>query len=124
MINIQNYDKNNVFAKILRKEIPSDKIYEDDFVYAFKDISAQAPTHILVIPKEPFCSFNDFYEKANDQTILNMIRTIGKITKKLNLEDGYRIITNVGKHGGQEVPHLHFHILGGESIGPLVATKN
>tara|TARA_B100000686_G_C16765602_1_gene961524 strand:- start:311 stop:679 length:369 start_codon:yes stop_codon:yes gene_type:complete len=121
MIDIENYDKNNIFAKILRKEVPADVVYEDDFIYAFKDISAKAPVHILVVPKEPFCSFNDFSEKADDETILNLVRTIGKITKKLNLKDGYRIIANIGKHGGQEVPHLHFHILGGKSIGPLVS---
>ncbi|MBS91925.1 MAG: histidine triad nucleotide-binding protein [Rickettsiales bacterium] len=120
MIDIDNYDNQNVFAKILRKEIPSEKVFEDSEIYAFKDISPQAPFHILVVPKQAFCSLDDFLNSADDKIILNFFKKIKKIVNQENLKDGYRLITNVGKFGGQEVPHLHFHILSGRHLGRLV----
>jgi histidine triad (HIT) family protein len=120
MIDIENYDENNVFAKILRKEIPSKKIYEDQFSFAFEDISPQSPVHILIIPKKPFCSFDDFLEKADDKFLVGFIRSIQKVKETLKIKDGYRLITNVGLQGGQEVPHLHFHLLSGQFLKRLV----
>ena len=122
MIDITKYDENNIFAKILRNEIPSKKVFENDFVYAFEDINPQAPIHILIIPKSKYCSFNDFSENAENNSIGDVIRSINKIVKLLKLENGYRIITNVGTNGCQEVPHLHFHLLSGKQIGRLVVT--
>ncbi len=120
MIDIENYDENNVFAKILRKEIPSKKIYEDQFSFAFEDISPQSPVHILIIPKKPFCSFDDFLEKADDKFLVGFIRSIQKVKETLKIKNGYRLITNVGLQGGQEVPHLHFHLLSGQFLKRLV----
>ena len=122
MIDIERYDPNNIFAKILKKEIPSKIIFENDFVYAFEDINPQAPIHILIIPKKPFCSFDDFLEKADDTFILGFIKSIKLINKCLNIKNGYRLITNVGLHGGQEVPHLHFHLLSGDFSKKLVSS--
>ena len=122
MIDIKNYDNNNIFAKILRKEIPSKKIFENEYIYAFEDISPQAPIHVLVIPKRPFCSFNDFSKKAEPKFIYEFMKSINLIVEKLELKEGYRLITNVGKYGGQEVPHLHFHLLSGKQIGGMVST--
>ena len=120
MIDIKNYDENNIFAKILRKEIPSDAVYEDEEVYAFKDINPQAPVHILIIPKKPFCSFTDFSSHANEKTVLSLIRSIEKIAKDLKLNNGYRIISNVGSNGCQEVPHFHLHLLAGKHLGRML----
>ena len=117
MINIEEYDSQNVFAKILRNELPSNKIFENEEILAFSDINPQASVHVVVITKEKFCSFNDFSKNASDKCITSLIRGISKIAKKLNLSKGYRIVCNVGHYGGQVVPHLHFHILGGESLG-------
>ena len=122
MIDITKYNKNNIFAKILRKDIPSQKVFENDIVYAFKDINPQAPVHIIVIPKKEFCSLDDFSQRADNKTILGLIRSIGEIAKKLQLKDGYRIITNIGEMGGQEVPHLHLHLLSGKKLGRLVVS--
>ena len=121
MIDIENYDKNNIFAKILKKEIPSHKVYEDEYTFAFKDISPQAPIHILIIPKKPFCSFDDLLEDTDDTFLLGFIKSIKKVREALNIKDGYRLITNVGAQGGQEVPHLHFHLLSGEFSKRLVS---
>ena len=122
MINITSYDNDNVFAKILRQEIPSKKIFENKYVYAFEDISPQAPVHVLVIPKMSFCSFNDFSKKADAEFMYEFIKSISLIVEKLDLKEGYRLITNIGKFGGQEVPHLHFHLLSGKPIGRMVST--
>lgn len=122
MIDITKYNKNNIFAKILRKDIPSQKVFENDIVYAFKDINPQAPVHVIVIPKKEFCSLDDFSRRADNETILGLIRSIGEIAKKLELDDGYRIITNIGEMGGQEVPHLHLHLLSGKKLGRLVVS--
>ncbi len=120
MININKYDEKNIFAKILKKEIPSEKVYENKFVYAFKDINPQAPTHVLIIPKSKYCSFADFTVKAGAEEQRQFFNSINEIAVKLNLLDGYRLITNVGRGGGQEVPHFHFHLLSGKNIGKLV----
>ena len=120
MIDIENYNNKNVFAQIIRGEIPSDKIYEDDNVLAFKDINPQAPIHILIIPKTEHCSLNDFLANAGDEKILKFFKTLKKIINSQNFSNGYRLITNVGSFGGQEVPHLHFHILSGTNLGKLV----
>ena len=120
MIDIINYNSENIFAKILRNEMPCEKIFENEKVLAYMDINPQAETHIIVIPKEKFCSFNDFSEKASDETIISINRSIGEIARALSLKSGYRIICNIGVHGGQEVPHLHFHILAGQFLGKLV----
>lgn len=121
MIDIENYDENNIFAKILKKEIPSHKVYEDEYTFAFKDISPQAPIHVLIIPKKSFCSFDDLLEDADDTFLLGFIKSIKKVREALKIKDGYRLITNVGAQGGQEVPHLHFHLLSGEFSKRLVS---
>lgn len=116
------YDKNNVFAKILRGEIPCTKLFEDGFALAFEDIAPQAPVHVLVIPKGEYMSFDDFARKASPETIQGFFMAVQKVAKQLKLPDGgYRIITNHGKNGGQEVFHFHVHILGGNALGKLVA---
>ena len=121
MIDIENYNENNIFAKILKKEIPSHKVYEDEYTFAFKDISPQAPIHILIIPKKSFCSFDDLLEDTDDTFFLGFIKSIKKVREALKIKDGYRLITNVGAQGGQEVPHLHFHLLSGEFSKRLVS---
>ena len=114
------YDENNIFAKILRKEIPCDKVYEDEFSLFFNDISPQAKVHVLGIPKFPCTTFSDFLKNADDQNISSFFKSIQLVISKLNIEEnGYRLITNTGEHGGQEVPHFHVHILAGEKIGSL-----
>jgi diadenosine tetraphosphate (Ap4A) HIT family hydrolase len=116
------YDPNNIFAKILRGEIPCDKIYEDDHVLAFRDIRPQAKVHALVIPKGAYVSAQDFTEKASDAEIVAFDRAIGKVARKLGVQDsGYRLIANTGGHGHQEVPHYHVHILGGQAMGRMVS---
>ena len=120
MIDIKNYNSENIFAKILRKEIPSEMVYEDNEVLAFRDINPIAPVHILIIPKKQYCSFEDFSKDADDKTICAMIRSISKITRKLNIKNGYRLVTNIGKDGGQEVPHFHVHLLSGKEFGRIL----
>jgi len=118
----QPYDDDNVFARILRGEIPSKKVYEDEHVLAFNDINPLAPTHILVIPKGPYVSWDDFSERASDQEIAAFVRALGRIARDNGLVlDGYRLLANVGPNSGQEVPHLHFHIFGGRPLGPMLA---
>ena len=116
------YDYSNVFARILRGELPSKKVYEDDHVLAFHDINPLAPTHILVIPKGPYVSWDDFSAKASDAEIGAFVRAVGKIARDEGLvEQGYRVLANTGLRGGQEVPHLHMHIFGGTPLGPMLA---
>ena len=111
-----------IFAKILRGEIPSTKIYEDEFAYAFPDINAQAPTHILVIPKGPYLSWDDFSAKASEAEIAGFVRAVGKIARDSGLvEPGYRLLANTGPDSHQEVPHLHVHIFAGRPLGPMLA---
>jgi diadenosine tetraphosphate (Ap4A) HIT family hydrolase len=115
------YDDANIFARILRGEIPNRTVYEDDFVLAFHDIAPQAPTHVLVIPKAKYVSFADFSAKASDAEIAGFTRAVGRIAKSLGLEEpGYRVIANMGEHSGQEVPHFHIHIVGGRPLGRMV----
>jgi histidine triad (HIT) family protein len=116
------YDQNNLFAQILRGEIPSKKVYEDEHALAFHDINPLAPMHILVIPKGPYVSWDDFSAKAPDVEIAGFIRAVGKIARDEGLvESGYRLLANVGLNSGQEVPHLHVHIFGGCPLGPMLA---
>lgn len=116
------YDDNNVFAKILRGELPSKSIYEDEWALAFHDINPLAPVHILVIPKGPYVSWDDFTAKASDEEIAGFVRAIGKVARDQQLVvQGYRLLANTGKRAGQEVPHLHVHIFGGQPLGPMLA---
>ena len=118
----QPYDDQNVFAKILRGEIPCSKVFEDDHVLAFEDINAQAPTHVLVIPKGQYVSWDDFSARADDAEIAAFVRGVGHVARMLGLvEPGYRLLANVGQHGHQEVPHLHVHLFGGKPLGPMLA---
>lgn len=118
----QPYDDDNIFARILRGEIPSKKVYEDEHVLAFNDINPLAPTHILVIPKGPYVSWDDFSERASDQEIGAFVRAVGHIARDDGLvQGGYRLLANVGPNSGQEVPHLHVHIFGGRPLGPMLA---
>jgi len=118
----QPYDESNIFARILRGEIPSKKVYEDEHVLAFHDINPLSPTHILVIPKGPYVSWDDFSEKASDAEIAGFVRAVGRIARDEGLvTDGYRLLANAGLNSGQEVPHLHVHIFGGRPLGPMLA---
>ena len=118
------YDDNNIFAKILRGEIPCKKIYEDDYVLSFYDINPQKKIHALVIPKGKYVNLDDFSSKASDKEILGLVKGINTVAKKLRISSdtgkGYRLIANINENGGQEVPHLHFHLFGGEKIGKMV----
>ena len=123
------YDQNNIFAKILRGEIPCDKIYESDHALAFKDIHPQAKVHVLVIPKGAYVNMDDFSQNASNEEITGLIRALGEVAKLVGVSQyssgkGYRYIGNNGPDGGQEVPHLHFHIVGGEPLGRMVSTKS
>ena len=119
-----NYDKNNIFAKILRKEIPCKKIFENNHVLSFYDINPQKKIHALVIPKGDYINLDDFNNKASDQEIVALSKAITEVSKILGISTdtgkGYRALTNLDDHGGQEVPHLHFHLFGGEKIGKMV----
>ena len=116
------YDDSNIFARILRGEIPSSKVYEDDHVLAFNDINPLSPTHILVIPKGAYVSWDDFSAKASDEEIGAFVRAVGKIARDAGLvTSGYRLLANAGLNAGQEVPHLHVHIFAGRPLGPMLA---
>jgi histidine triad (HIT) family protein len=115
------YDRNNVFARILRGEIPAKKVYEDDRVLAFHDIHPQAPTHVLVIPKGEYVSWDDFSRKAPPDEIVGFVRAVGEVARRLGLKDsGYRLLANHGPDSHQEVPHLHIHIFGGRKLGRML----
>ena len=116
-----SYDPNNVFAKILRGEIPCKKVYEDEHTLAFHDINPQAKVHVLVIPKKPYVSWDDFSAKASDAEIAGFARAVGSIARQVGVaESGYRILANHGRHSHQEVPHLHVHIFGGQPLGRMI----
>ena len=118
------YDRNNVFARILRGEIPCKKVYEDDFALAFHDINPQAPVHVLVIPKGEYVSMMDFTAKAPAELVTGFFRAVGETARTLGLEeDGYRILANAGANSHQEVPHLHVHIFGGRPLGPMLVKR-
>ena len=118
------YDNNNIFAKILREEIPCKKIYEDNFVLSFYDINPQKKIHALVIPKGKYINLDDFSNNASDKEIVGLIKGINIVAKKIGISSeigkGYRALANVSENGGQEVPHLHFHLFGGEKVGRMV----
>ena len=119
-----SYDNNNIFAKILRGEIPCNKIYEDDFVLSFHDINPQKKIHALVIPKGKYVDFDDFSLNASSEEMVGLLKGINIVAQKLGISTeagkGYRALTNISEHGGQEVPHLHFHLFGGERVGKMV----
>lgn len=115
------YDDQNVFAKILRGEIPNRTVYEDDFALAFHDINPQAPTHVLVIPKGAYVCWDDFSAKASDAEIAGFVRAVGKVARDLGLvAPGYRLLANTGTNSHQEVPHLHVHLFAGQPLGPML----
>ncbi len=118
------YDDQNIFAKILRGEIPSKKVHEDEWSLAFHDINPQAPVHVLVIPKGAYVSWDDFTAKASDAEIAGLTRAIGDVTRQLSLSSGYRLMVNMGQHGHQEVPHLHVHIFGGRQFGVMIPRES
>jgi diadenosine tetraphosphate (Ap4A) HIT family hydrolase len=116
------YDDNNIFARILRGEIPSKRVYEDEYALAFHDINPVAPTHILVIPKGPYVSWDDFSAKASEDEIAGFVRAVGKVARDAGaVASGYRLLANTGLNSGQEVPHLHVHIFAGKPLGPMLA---
>ena len=118
----QPYDDSNIFARILRGELPCNKVYEDEWALAFHDINPLAPVHILVIPKGPYVSWDDLSEKGSDEELAGFVRAIGKVARDQQLVvQGYRLLANIGKRAGQEVPHLHVHIFGGQPLGPMLA---
>ena len=119
-----SYNKHNIFAKILRKEIPCKKIFENDHVFSFHDINPQKKVHALIIPKGEYIDLDDFNNRASDQEIVALSKAITEVSKILGISidtgKGYRALTNLSEHGGQEVPHLHFHLFGGEKVGKMV----
>jgi len=116
------YDDQNIFARILRGEIPARTVFEDEHALAFHDINPQAPVHILVIPKGAWVSWDDFAERASDADIAGFVRAVRKVARDHDLvAPGYRLLANVGGHAGQEVPHLHVHLFGGRPLGPMLA---
>ena len=121
-----SYDKNNIFAKILRGEIPCKKIYENKYILSFYDINPQKKVHALVIPKGEYIDLDDFSSRASEKEMSELIKGISFVAKKLGISltdngKGYRSLVNIGEHGGQEVPHLHFHLFGGEKVGKMVS---
>lgn len=116
------YDDQNVFAKILRGELPCTKVHEDEWSLAFHDINPQAPTHLLVIPKGPYVSWDDFTARASDAEVAGFIRAVGHVAREAGLvEPGYRLLANTGPDSFQEVPHLHVHIFAGRPLGRMLA---
>ena len=122
------YDDNNIFAKILRKEIPCKKIYEDEFVLSFYDINPQKKIHALVIQKGKYIDLDDFATKASASEMVGLLKGVNIVAKELGISvdkgKGYRALTNINEYGGQEVPHLHFHLFGGEKVGKMVEWIN
>ena len=118
------YDRDNIFAKILRGEIPCNKVFEDEWALAFHDIAPQGPVHILVVPKGEWVSWDDFSARAAPEEIAGFIRAVGQVARENGLvEPGYRLLANVGGHGGQEVPHLHVHLFGGKPLGRMISAQ-
>ncbi len=118
---MSDYDSNNVFAKMIRGEITPNTVYEDDHVLAFHDMYPKKKVHVLIIPKGPYKNISQLGESAEDAQIVALMRAVPKVAELLGIKDsGYRVITNCGDHGGQEVPHLHLHLLGGEPVGVMV----
>ena len=120
-----SYDKNNIFAKIIRREIPANKVYEDEKTLAFFDISKAAPTHVLVVPKGDYVDFSDFVLKANSEEVANFFRKVSEIAKLVKAdESGFRLIANTGTNAHQTVKHFHLHILAGKKLGPLLSSDD
>jgi diadenosine tetraphosphate (Ap4A) HIT family hydrolase len=118
----QAYDENNIFARILRGEIPAKRVYEDEYALAFHDINPLSPTHILVIPKGVYVSWDDFSGNASEAEIAGFVRAVGKVAREAGLvANGYRLLANTGPESGQEVPHLHVHIFAGRPLGPMLS---
>jgi diadenosine tetraphosphate (Ap4A) HIT family hydrolase len=118
----QPYDHDNIFARILRGEIPCAKVYEDEHALAFNDINPQAPVHVLVIPKGPYVSWDDFSERGSAEEIAGFVRAVGRVARDKGLvAPGYRLLANVGPNSGQEVPHLHVHLFGGRGLGAMLS---
>ncbi len=118
------YDRDNVFARILRGEIPCKKVYEDEHVLAFHDVSPQSPTHILVIPKGEYVSLDDFAEKASEAEMAALVRTLGQLARAQGVaETGYRVLANTGAAAHQEVPHFHVHLFGGRDLGAMLPRR-
>jgi histidine triad (HIT) family protein len=116
------YDNSNIFARILRGELPCSKVYEDEHALAFHDVNPQAPVHILVIPKGAYVSWDDFSERASAEELAGFMRAVGKVARDMGLVPrGYRLLANIGRLAGQEVGHLHVHIFGGQPLGPMLA---
>ena len=120
------YDKNNIFAKILEGEIPCKKIYENEYILSFYDVNPQKKVHALVVPKGEYLDLDDFSSRASEKEIIELIKSISFVAKKLGISlsdngKGYRSLVNIGENGGQEVPHLHFHLFGGEKVGKMVS---
>ena len=116
------YDDANIFARILRGEIPARKVHEDEWALAFHDIAPAAPQHILVIPKGAYVSWDDFSGRASTEEIAGFVRAVGQVAREAGLvAPGYRLLANTGPHSGQEVPHLHVHLFGGAPLGPMLA---
>ncbi len=115
------YDANNIFARILRGEIPSKRVFENEWAVAFHDIAPQAPVHVLVIPRGPYVSLADFTSKGSNEEIAGFFRAVGEVARQLGLDDaGYRILANMGEQAGQEVPHFHVHLFGGKALGAML----
>ena len=118
----QPYDEQNIFAKILRGEIPCNQVYEDEYALAFHDIAPLAPVHVLVIPKGAYVSWDDFSAGASDAELAGFVRAVGEVARIVGADtQGYRLLANTGKRSGQEVPHLHVHIFGGQPLGPMLS---
>lgn len=116
------YDDANVFARILRGEIPARRVFEDEYAVAFHDLAPKAPVHVLVIPRGRYVSLADFSAHASDAEIAGFWRAVGRIARELGLEEaGYRVLANMGEHAGQEVPHFHVHLFAGRALGPMLA---
>ena len=119
------YDNSNIFARILRGEIPCKKVFENEHVLAFYDIAPKAPTHVLVIPKGSYTCFDDFSSRASIEEIGAFFKAVGEVARLVNAPaGGFRLIANTGLHGGQEVPHFHIHILAGKPLGPMVSSSH
>ncbi len=115
------YDETNIFARLLRGEIPSKRVYEDEWAVAFHDIAPQAKIHVLVIPRGPYVALSDFVARGTEPEIAGFFRAVGTIARELGLEEsGFRILANMGRDGGQEVPHFHVHLFGGRALGPML----
>ena len=124
---MSNYDNQNIFAKILRGDIPCEKIYEDEYVLSFKDVNPQAPSHILIIPKGAYTDINDFIENASNEEIIGFNKAIPVVAHQLGISEtsggkGYRLISNEGSESHQTVAHFHIHLLAGRNLGPMLVS--